>query len=653
MSKKLTDNAPISKNIGNKNNNNRYQNFTGKNNLYNEQNVNNNEISKKGSDLMNINNYGKFKAISNANRENNDNIISNIREPGRFGKNHIINIDKTEQPLNINNQNKTNFFNKNDNFNNDNDDDYDNSDEDDFENILRVSKIKQDSTRIIEENPFSTSTNKEINKLGNKTDKNKFKTNNNIKSNTLYNNINEHFNSKDFSQNLDGDDNNIDENLINDDYKKNIDIFKNNFDDNYFEEIEQKNKIYNNYINIINEDNINKNILENEDIKNRLINHNIEIENKLKEINFFERLKSISNSRYSFFVKNFQNDKDFLEPENFDNEVINITNLKIKSPLSLILYLMLNQNSQPNLLKKIFNSEPNSNYRCLINESELNKIPRYFNDLNYVNELYNTFDFDKLNNFLKEINEWENLFKFKQDYTHPIKYFKYKRCVTMENNVTIYFVSPLDLIIDSKSRAIGIPISDTVMALNQIRFHNDIRFDNKIGKFIFETSVRILNSIKIIANISIHDTIKKEGKNENDHILLNTVWSNMEPEILKQDIINQNNVEKIYKKYLQRNIMKYSNKISEEYKEEKKEEEILESFSEKSIDDDGEKNDINKVKDIFKNDLDERNRRILNYGGYGFIAIYALKIFFRPFSVDTIVGLLWISFIIYLMYKFK
>ena len=47
-------------------------------------------------------------------------------------------------------------------------------------------------------------------------------------------------------------------------------------------------------------------------------------------------------------------------------------------------------------------------------------------DKHYVNELYNTFDFDKLNNFLKEINEWENLFKFKQDYTHPIKYFKYK-----------------------------------------------------------------------------------------------------------------------------------------------------------------------------------------------------------------------------------
>ena len=195
------------------------------------------------------------------------------------------------------------------------------------------------------------------------------------------------------------------------------------------------------------------------------------------------------------------------------------------------------------------------------------------------------------------------------------------------------------------------------MALNQFKFHCDIKFDNKKGRFRFKTNIKILNSIKMVKNSWIKNTIKEEGKNENDIEIIDNVWIPMKKEILEQDIINQQIMEKIYQKYLNNNLNKYNNVLEDENKDIKivdnDSDDAWDSFSQKS-DEEKNKEDIDtQINNNNMNDLDERNIMILKSGGIFLIAIYLIKVCFSSFSLDTIFGIFWIALIGYLIYKFR
>ena len=245
------------------------------------------------------------------------------------------------------------------------------------------------------------------------------------------------------------------------------------------------------------------------------------------------------------------------------------------------------------------------NYISDYDDYELNNVPRFFTDLSYVNNLFNTFDFNELNNFLEEIKTWKNTFTYTQEYNHPLINFKQDKYIILTNNLTIYFISPFDLIIESHSRSSGITFSDTIKAINQY---------------------------------------------ENDEEIINNVWTPMKKEIIEQDLINQKNQEIIYKQYLNNNLKKFlkneNNEISSE--------DAWDSFSDKNNENDFNdiKEDINNF-DLNKNDLNERNVKILRSGGIFLIGLYFIKIYFSSFSIDTIFGIFWISLIGYLIYKFR
>ena len=694
----------------NNNRNNRYQNEQNKNYKQMEQNINNFNLGKShrnfGSVFSNLSDstFGNFNPISNIR----DSKLVKIKNITKKNTKPIYNQkakekEKPKEKPQIKIQKKEKEPSS--------DSDYGDSEDDDFNNILRESMSVQ-SFKTYNTNPFSKKETKKEKQINENIDKN------NLEKMT-YEKINDHFNNDDFKnifpkeepKIVDNDINNNDpqENFIfpktdittnksinMNDYitpiKNEIipnndkDILKNNNNNNNInnsqkEDFEynllEKNNIFNNNKNIINLDNqiskepnynidideliepekkIENNILENENYKNHIINHNIFIDKKLKEIKFLEKLKSISDSRYLFFQNNYRKDNFFLDENNFDNVLISEKNLKIQSPLSLIFQKIFSPEEQPNFFKKIFSSENNSDYLSYYDQNELNKVPRFYKDLPYVNNLFNCFDFNELNNFLEEIKTWNDTFHLDQEYTHELKYFQpKKKYVSLKNNFIIYFISPYDLIIDSHLRASGIPFSDTVMAINQLLFHCDIKFDSKKGKFIFKTSVKILNSIKMVKNTAINNTIKEEGKNEADEEIINNIWTPMKKEILEQDLINQQNAEKIYKNYLENNLNKFSNvapNVYNDIKIDSNSEENWDSFSEKSNENDFGDNNINQ-RNINMDEFNERNERLLKMGGFGLIGVYLFKIFFFAFSLDTIFGIFWVGLIGYLIYKFR
>ena len=598
------------------------------------------ELNTKSLNLINFEESykGNKKPFSNLSQSTNFNTINNIRD-SKIVK--IKNIIKKNNKAIYNKKEKEKEKEPSD----DDSSDYANPEDDDFENILRES-MSILSLKTSNTNPFA--------KKESKTETPKLSENINKSINLekmLYNKINEHFdndnkyidrysheeikeenNDNQSNENFVAENQNSNKNksinisdLINPENIEDIqnkekndleqkDIYNTPKEEFDYNSLEQKN-IFNNDTNIINlttkneigtnydinelikpENNIeNNNILNNPDNKNRLINHNISIDKKLKEIRFFERLKEISDSRFLFFKENYRKDNNFLDESTFENILISEKNLKTQSPLTLIFQKIFSPDKpqyplKKNFFEKIFSSRENTDYKPNYDKKELNKVPKFFNDLNYVNNLFNSFDFDELNIFLEEIKQWQNTFNYEQEYTHPLKYFKKKKYINLYNNLIIYFISPCDLIVDYHSHSTGIPFSDTVMAINQFIFHNDIKYDTNKGRFQFKTSVKILNSIKMVKNTQINNAIREEGKNENDEEIINNVWTFMKKEILEQDLINQQNAEIIYQKYLENNLNKYNNYIPEEYNELKiknndDNEEVWDSFSENSGED--------------------------------------------------------------------
>ena len=686
----------MKKNINN--NYNRYNKSSMNNNLSkSNQNFNTNSFNKSGINNTNNKLGNSLSNLSNS-IETKFSTINNIRD-SKIVKIKTITKKNTKPFQNI----KTNITmpkkEKEKKISDDDSSDYANPDEDDFDSILRESiSIKNFNESKLEGNPFNTIDNKKIKKSGNN-----IINNNDIKNleKKTYNNINKYFNEDfDFNNKFPNEEINEDKikdnkdkafddlisknpyqdtnksieikNLINP--EKNKDISNQNILNNLpNEECNEYNVLENNNIFNNNNNNIlympppvkqkNKNIEsnnginfeENPELKTRLINHNIFIDKKLKEMKFLERLKSISDERYLFFIKNYRKDNNFIDKNNFENILISENNLQTRSPLTLIFQKIFNPSQnllEKNFFEKNFTSGVNMNYLSDYDQYELKNVPKFFNDLSYVNNLFNTFNFDELNNFLEKIKTWKNTFSYEQEYNHLlIKNFKQEKYITLRNNLTIYFISPYDLIIDIHSKSSGIAFSDTLMAINQFIFHCNIDFNSEKGKFEFNTSVKILNTIKMLKNTAIINTIKEEGKKENDELIINNVWIPMKKEILEQDLINAKNMEKIYNNYLQNNLGKFNEGLNNFQKKENDSEDDWDSFSDKNnekiLD---EINDVNNMNDF---NLNERNVKILKSGGIFFIGLYLIKIYFSSFSIDTIFGIFWICLIGYLIYKFR
>jgi hypothetical protein len=488
-------------------------------------------------------------------------------------------------------------------------------------------------------------------------------------------------NNFDNKNNLDIDNNNIlnndkknesDNDIFNDiDDNKNFDInnnINNSNNDWNDKNIIKENNIYN--INMDNNDNIiNESVpridLENPETKNQFINHNIAVDNMLKDMKFFERLKSISKDRYSLFIKKYQKENYFMGKNQFENIFIDEKNIHVESPLTLIFHHILNPGvplaqSGKNFFETIFTKRGDQNYSMSYDRNELKEIPKYFDDFSYVNHLFNDFNQNDLNSFLKGINSWKETFSFKQQFVHPlINIFPKVKSITMKDVAKVYFISPYDLIIDYHSWGSDLPLSDTFIAITQYRFHCEIDFDRKKGRFTFKTSGQIFNTIRFIKETLLKRTITTESNSTNKEELQINTWSPLKDVIDFEDKKNQQKVKEIYDKHLMNNLDKYSKELPEEYNIFNGDnEDNWNSFSDLSEDGENKTNRILKediMREDWKKNLEDRNTTILKYGGIFIVALLAIKILRSltsgSFSSGTLVNIILVALLGYVLIK--
>ena len=310
--------------------------------------------------------------------------------------------------------------------------------------------------------------------------------------------------------------------------------------------------------------------LKNPETKIQFTNHNISNYNMLKDINFFERLKSISEERYSSFIEDYQKDNFFMEKEQFENIFIDEKNINIKYPLTLIFHYIFNPKtilteSSKNFFETIFTKRGDQDYSMTYDENDLIDIPKYFNDFNYVNNLFNNFNKNDLNLFLDEIKTWKKIFIFDQKFKYTIKHFIRVKNMNMHDVARVYFISPLDLIVDYHSYGSNFPMADVFIAITQYRFHCDINFNKKKGKFEFITSCTIYNTIKLVKKTLLEKTIIKESYSTNKTEIQINIWPNIKTVIENEDKKNQEIANKIFEKHLKNNLNKYSKEKVDEF----------------------------------------------------------------------------------------
>ena len=298
----------------------------------------------------------------------------------------------------------------------------------------------------------------------------------------------------------------------------------------------------------------------NQEMLNQFINNNIANFNMLEKINFFSRLKSISDKRYQEFIQEFKKDYYFLDKNEFDNIFINEKDIKINSPLTLIFHYIFNPeikqaDSGENFFEFIYKKRGDTNYSMEYDKKEIQNIPKYFNNINYVNNLFNNYNEKDLNIFLSEINTWKKTFSFEQKF----KYTKHViKTMTLRDVATIYFISPLDMIIDYHSYGSDFPMADFFVAISQYRFHCDINFNKIKGKFNFKTSCTVYNTIKLVKQTLLKKYVIYESNVTNQEEIQSNIWPNLKKIIKKEDEENQKINKKIFETYLKNNLNKYS-----------------------------------------------------------------------------------------------
>ena len=298
----------------------------------------------------------------------------------------------------------------------------------------------------------------------------------------------------------------------------------------------------------------------NQEMHNQFINNNIANFNMLEKMNFFSRLKSISDKRYQEFIQEFKKDYYFLDINEFENIFINEKDIKINSPLTLIFHYIFNPeikqaDSGENFFEFIYKKRGDTNYSMEYDKKEIQNIPKYFNNINYVNNLFNNYNEKDLNIFLSEINTWKKTFSFEQKF----KYTKHViKTMTLRDVATIYFISPLDMIIDYHSYGSDFPMADFFVAISQYRFHCDINFNKIKGKFNFKTSCTVYNTIKLVKQTLLKKYVIYESNVTNQEEIQSNIWPNLKKIIKKEDEENQKINKKIFETYLKNNLNKYS-----------------------------------------------------------------------------------------------
>ena len=398
----------------------------------------------------------------------------------------------------------------------------------------------------------------------------------------------------------------------------------------------------------------------NPSIKNKLLNRSKDIFTMLNEIHFFERLNKATKERMELFEKEFKKGIYFSSKDEFDNIFIDEKDMNITSPLTIIFHyifnpkkIIINYPHCKSFFETIFTMRGDYNLVLLYDKLDIDKIPKYFNDLDYVNNLFNNYNKIDLDLFLKGIETWSKTFKFQLTFIHPIKKLMIgPNKITIKDVAIVYFISPTDLIVDYHSFCSDFPFAETFVSSTQYRFHCDIKYNKNLGRFNFKTSVIVYNKVNLLRVFSLEDVLKEKAYENNENELLKNTWEPFKKVIIDANQKNEIEMNKIFLKSLKNTIFSYSNRKPDDYEIESEDYTSTSEYESSNDEKFGNKNQ--KYKRSKKN-MDNNDN--LYYGILIILGLFTLKTLFSLnngfFTFDNILNVLILISICFVLYQSK
>ena len=398
-----------------------------------------------------------------------------------------------------------------------------------------------------------------------------------------------------------------------------------------------------------------------------------QITKMLEEINFHKRIEEITKERMELFTKEYTDEKKgFFMPQKFFKRVYAEEVLK-DCPLFLVFTILFNISTQleeykldKGFFESLYLNRGDTEVKFTENPEFSSNVPKYFNNGDYVMNLFSQFNKEDFENFLNEIQNWSHKYEASCRAVHKVKQVPFGPSqVVMKDRFIAYFISPTLLIFDDMAYATEFTYCDNFVPLFRYRFDCDIKFNEKKGKFEFITKMTISYFTFFLVNFMLKSTVESKTNGDTEETIKGQILDRIKDSMSIYTERFNDIFDRATDETFQRKIDLKQNMITGEF-----EEDVIEGAAPEDENAPEDNNKENKEEDNKEkeNKIEEEGIRkkidefIDKYKLYLFIGIITVIIlgiiysFFNrgngSFAIDTIFNLMILGAIFYL-FKFK
>ena len=400
-----------------------------------------------------------------------------------------------------------------------------------------------------------------------------------------------------------------------------------------------------------------------------------QITKMLEEINFHKRIEEITKERMELFTKEYTNEsKGFFMPQKSFKRVYAEEVLK-DCPLFVIFTILCNISTQleeykvdKGFFESLFLNRGDTEVKFTENPEFSSNIPKYFNNGDYVMNLFSQFNKEDFENFLNEIQNWSHKYESSCHSVHKVKQVPFGPSqVVMKDRFIAYFISPTLLIFDDMAYATEFTYCDNFIPLFRYRFDCDIKFNEKKGKFEFITKMTISYFTFFLVNFMLKGAVETKSNGDTEELIKGEILDRIKDSLSIYTERFNDIFDRATDETFQRKIDLKQNMITGEFEEDVIEGAAPEDENAPEDNNNENKEEDNKEKEKENKIEEEGIHKIINefidkYKLYIFIGIIVVIIlgiihsFFNKghgsFAIDTIFNLMILGAIFYL-FKFK
>jgi len=243
----------------------------------------------------------------------------------------------------------------------------------------------------------------------------------------------------------------------------------------------------------------------------------------LEDINFYDRINQATKDRMKIFQKKYRDEKKgtFLSDDKFTNKIFE--HIFKSCPLYICFKYICNLSTQLDELgysKGFFESiliEIISKEIIMIEKEENSNIPEYFDNGDYVMDLFCSFNKDEINDFLNSIHKWAHKYEYDCYGMNKNKSKKNEK----PDLFVVYFISPTLLIFDVIRYSSELIYN--FIPIIRYRFDSSIKFNKYKGKFDFTTKLTVMLGLIFQSNFILTDNITNKAISNHEEIFKNHI----------------------------------------------------------------------------------------------------------------------------------